>query len=50
MTKSLRKRTVVARSETGVEAVVCSRAKNVAAECSRSRIEDSRWQRWHGGG
>jgi hypothetical protein len=39
ITKSLRRRTVVACSEAEVEAVVCSRA----------RIEDSRWWRWCGG-
>jgi hypothetical protein len=38
MTKSLRKRTAVARSEAGVEAAVCSGAG----------IEDGRWQRQHG--
>jgi hypothetical protein len=36
MTKSLRKRTVVARSEGGVE----------VAACSGAGIVDGRWRRW----
>jgi hypothetical protein len=39
MTKSLRKRTTVARSEAGVEAAVCS----------EDGIEDGRWWWWRGG-
>jgi hypothetical protein len=44
MTKSLRKRTTVARSEAGVEAAACSGARDEATACSRARIEDGR--RW----
>jgi hypothetical protein len=43
MTKSLRKRTVMACSEAGVEAVACSRARDEAVACSRAGIEDGRW-------
>jgi hypothetical protein len=47
MTKSLRKRTVAARSE--AEVVVCSRAGDEATACSGARIEDGRWWRWRDG-
>jgi hypothetical protein len=47
MTKSLRKRTAVARSA-GVEAAVCSRARDKAAACSGAEIEDGKWRRWCG--
>jgi hypothetical protein len=47
MTKSLRKRTVAARSE--AEVVVCSRARDEATTCFGARIEDGRWRRWHDG-
>jgi hypothetical protein len=39
MTKSMRKRTAVARCEARVE----------AAACSKVRVEDGRWRRRHGG-
>jgi hypothetical protein len=45
MTKSLRKRMVVACSEAGVEAVACSGAAAEAAVCSRAGIKDGKWQR-----
>jgi hypothetical protein len=38
MTKSLRKRTAVARSETGVDAATCSEAGDEVAAWSRARI------------
>jgi hypothetical protein len=44
MIKSLRKRTVVARSEAGVEVVACSGAGDNTATRSRDGIEDDRWQ------
>jgi hypothetical protein len=44
MTKSLRKRTAVARSEAGVEAAACSTVGDEATACSRARIEDGRWR------
>jgi hypothetical protein len=47
MTKSLRKRTAVARSEAKVEAATCSRARDKAAACSRVRTKDARWQWRH---
>jgi hypothetical protein len=49
MTKSLRKRAAVARSEAEVEAAACSRARDKAAACSRVRTKDGRWQWRHGG-
>jgi hypothetical protein len=49
MTKRLRKRTVAARSEAGVEAVVCSGARDEAVACFGARIKDSRLWRWHNG-
>jgi hypothetical protein len=45
MTRSLRKRTAVARSEVGVEAAVCSGAGDEATTCSGAGIENGRWQR-----
>jgi hypothetical protein len=44
MTKSLRKRMVMACSEAGVEAVACSEARDEAVACSRAGIEDGRWR------
>jgi hypothetical protein len=50
MTKSLRKRTVVACSEAGVESVACSGARDEAVVmCSRAGIEDGKWRRWCSG-
>jgi hypothetical protein len=43
MTKSLRKRTTVARSEAGVESAACSRAGDEAAACCGARTENGRW-------
>jgi hypothetical protein len=48
MTKSLRKRTVVGRSEGGVEALACSGDRDEAAACSRATIVDERWRQQHG--
>jgi hypothetical protein len=48
MTKSLRKRTMVACSEAGVEAVECTRAGDKAAACSEVRIKHGRWQKRRG--
>jgi hypothetical protein len=45
MTKSLRKRTAVARSEAGVKVAACSEAGDEAAACSGAEIEDGRWRR-----
>jgi hypothetical protein len=39
---SLRKRTVMARSEAGVEVTACSKPGDDVAVCSGSRIEDGR--------
>jgi hypothetical protein len=44
MTKRLRNRTAVARSEAWVEAAACSWVGDEAMACSAARIEDSRWQ------
>jgi hypothetical protein len=49
MTKSLRKRTVVARSETGVDAATCSEAGDEVAAWSRARIGGDMWRRRHDG-
>jgi hypothetical protein len=49
MTKSLRKRTTVARSEAAVEAGACSEAGDEAAVCSGAGIKDGRWRRRCGG-
>jgi hypothetical protein len=49
MTKSLRKRMAVTRSEVGVKAVACSGAGDEVVVCSGVGIEDERWWRWHGG-
>jgi hypothetical protein len=49
MTKSLRKRTVAARSEARVEAAASSRARDETAACSGAGIEDGRWRWRHGG-
>jgi hypothetical protein len=49
MTKSLRKRTVAARSEAGVEVAACFGAEDEAAACSEVGIENSSWWRRHGG-
>jgi hypothetical protein len=49
MTKSLRKRMAAARSETGVEEVACSGARDEAVAFSRAEIENGRWRRWCGG-
>jgi hypothetical protein len=48
MTKSLRKRTTVARSEAKVKAAACSGARDEATGCSGARIEDGRWWWSHG--
>jgi hypothetical protein len=45
----LRKRTVAACSEAGVEAAACFGAGDEAAACSGARIEDGRWRRWRDG-
>jgi hypothetical protein len=47
VTKSLRKRTVAARSEAGVKAAACSGAGDEAAACSGAGIEDGWWHRRH---
>jgi hypothetical protein len=49
MTKSLRKRTTVARSEVGVEAAACSRDEDEVAVCSGAGIKDGRWRQRCGG-
>jgi hypothetical protein len=49
MTNNLRKRTVVASFEAGVEAAACSGAGDEAAALSRAGIEDGKWQWWHNG-
>jgi hypothetical protein len=36
---------VVVRSKAGVESAACSEAGDVAAVCSKARIEDGRWRR-----
>jgi hypothetical protein len=46
---NLRKTATVACSEAGVEAIAWSGAGDEAAVCSRARIEDGRWRRWHDG-
>jgi hypothetical protein len=49
MTKSLRKRMVVAHSEAGVKAAMCSGAGDKVVACSRVEIMDGRWRQWHDG-
>jgi hypothetical protein len=49
MIKSLRKTTVAARSEAGVEAAACSGVGDEAAACSKAGIEDGRRRRRCGG-
>jgi hypothetical protein len=41
---SLRKMTVVARSEAGVEAAACSGASDEVAACSEAGIVEDRWR------
>jgi hypothetical protein len=43
MTKSLKKSMAATRSKVGAEVVVCSRARDEAAVCSRAGIKDGRW-------
>jgi hypothetical protein len=44
----LRKRTVAACSDAGVEATVCSGAGDKVVACSGAGIEDDRWRRRDG--
>jgi hypothetical protein len=46
---SLRKRTVMACSEAGDKAALCSGADDEAMACSRARIKDGRWRQRHDG-
>jgi hypothetical protein len=50
MIKSLRKTTVVARSEAGVEAAACSGVGDEAVACSMAGIKDGRRRRRRCGG
>jgi hypothetical protein len=49
MTKSLRKRTVAARSEGRVEAAACSGDGDEVAACSGVGIMDGGWRQRHSG-
>jgi hypothetical protein len=46
MTKRLRNRMTVARSEAWVEVAACYWVGDEAVACSEAGIEDNRWQQW----